>query len=75
MKKIIHNLRSQSEEVRIHILHASTIIAGIILIILWIYSLETSLGSEGVEVKAKRDLEPFSALKDNMISGYNSISE
>jgi len=39
MKKIIHKIRQQPEEVRRHILHILTIVAGIILISLWVYSL------------------------------------
>lgn len=74
MKKIIHHLRKQPESVRRHILHVFTIAAGIILILLWIYSLGTNLTSLNTEANMSEDLKPFSALKSNIIDGYNSIS-
>jgi hypothetical protein len=39
MKKIIHKLRQQPEETKRHILHISTIVIGLILLTVWIYSL------------------------------------
>ncbi|KKQ07427.1 MAG: hypothetical protein US18_C0017G0022 [Parcubacteria group bacterium GW2011_GWB1_36_5] len=75
MKKIIHHLRNQSEEVRRHILHTLTIALGIILVLLWVYSLGTNLTSPETQTKIDNDLRPFSALKDNLIGGYKSISE
>jgi len=75
MRKIIHHIRRQPEQVRRHILHVSTFIAGIILILLWIYSLGTSFSNPETEAKVNSDLKPFSALKDNLIGGYKSISQ
>lgn len=75
MKKIIRNIRRQPEETRRHILHLLTIIAAIILFFLWIFSLGINLSSSNTQAKVKNDLEPFSALKDNLIGGYKSISE
>ena len=74
MKKIIRNLRKQPEETRRHILHISTIIVAIVLIILWSYSLGKSLTSPDTKIKIKQDLKPFSVLKDNIVGGYKSIS-
>ncbi|MES3032092.1 MAG: hypothetical protein V4699_02510 [Patescibacteria group bacterium] len=74
MRKIIHNLRNQPEQVKMHILHVATIVAGIILILLWIYSLGTNLSNPNTQAKVSNDLKPFSVLKDNIISGYQSIS-
>ena len=74
MRKIIHNLRSQPEEVRRHILHVVTGVAGVILILCWIYSLGTNLTDSDTQAKMENDLKPFSALKGNIIGGYNSIS-
>ncbi|MSU44903.1 hypothetical protein EXS45_01860 [Candidatus Nomurabacteria bacterium] len=73
MKKIIHHIRSQSEEARRHILHVLTIIFAIILLFLWIFSLGVSLTDPDTEVRINNDLKPFSALKDNLIGGYKSI--
>ncbi len=46
MKKIINHLRNQPEEARRHILHVITFGFGIILIILWVYSLGTTITSK-----------------------------
>lgn len=75
MKKIIHHLRKQPEQVRIHILHVLTIGASIILMVLWVYSLGKNLTSSETQVKIEKDLKPFSVLKDNLIGGYQSLSQ
>lgn len=75
MKKIIHHLKSKPEHIRRHILHILTLVFGVILILLWIYSLGTGLTSPDTQVKINNDLKPFSALKDNLVGGYKSISE
>ena len=74
MKKIIHHIRKQPEEVKRHILHVLIVAFAVVLILLWIYSLGTTLTSPDTQVKVNQDLKPFSVLKDNMIGGYNSIS-
>ena len=73
MSKIIHHLRKQPEEVRRHILHIVTMIFGVVLIFLWIYSLGRNLTSEETQIKADKNLKPLSALKANIIGGYESI--
>ncbi|MFA6324941.1 MAG: hypothetical protein WCX46_01815 [Candidatus Paceibacterota bacterium] len=75
MKKIIHKLRSHSEENRRHILHIVIFIIGIIMVILWTYSLGRSISNPDTKIKMKQDLKPFSALKDNLVGGYKSVSE
>ena len=75
MKKIIRHLRKQPEEVKRHILHIVTVVFAVILILLWIYSLGTTLANPDTQAKMSQDLKPFSALKDNMVGGYNSIIE
>ena len=72
MLKVIHRLRRQPEEVRRHILHVVTIIFAVILLSLWVYSLGTNFGSDEAGNNAAN---PFSAIKDNLIGGYESISE
>ena len=74
MKKIIHNLRRQPEEIRRHILHVSTVVFAIILVLLWIYSLGTNLTNPDTVAKVGNDLKPLSVLKDNLVGGYKSIS-
>ena len=74
MKKIIHHIRRQPEEVRRHILHILTIISGIILILLWIYSLGANLSNTDTQVKVSNELKPLSVLKDSLIRGYQSVT-
>jgi uncharacterized membrane protein YvbJ len=74
MRRIIHHIRKQPEEVRRHILNATILVFAIILILLWIYSLGTTFTNHDNQTKINRDLSPFSALKDNMIDGYNTLS-
>ncbi len=73
MKKIIQNLRNQSEEVRRHILHVSTIVCGIILILLWVYSLGVNLSNPDTQAKVENSFEPLSVLKANIVDGYQSL--
>lgn len=75
MKKIIHHIRRQPERVRRHILHVATVVFAVILVLLWVYSLGTSLTNPETQKRVNRDLQPFSALKDGLVGGYNSISE
>lgn len=70
MKKIIHHLRKQPEGIRRHVLYALTTIAGIVLVILWTYSLGTSLASQKTQLKIKQDLKPFTILKDNLLPSW-----
>ena len=66
MKKIIHKLRRQPEDVRRNILHILTAAAAIIVILLWTYSLGKTFTSPETSVKVKQDLQPFTVLKDNL---------
>ena len=74
MKKIIHHIRRQPEHVRRHILHVSTIICAVILFSFWVYSLGRNLTSPDTQAQINDDLKPLSALKANLIDGYQSIS-
>ena len=74
MRKIIHKLRKHSEEDRRHILHIAIVIIGIIMILLWTYSLGRSIANPDTKIKMKQDLQPFSVLKDNLVGGYKSVS-
>ena len=75
MKKIIHKLRNRPEEERRHILHITTFVLALFVILLWTFTLGKSVTSKETKVKIKQDLKPFSALKDNMVGGYKSIIE
>ena len=68
MRKIIHNLRRQLEEVRRHVLHISIFIVAIIMILLWVYSLGKNITNPDTQTKMKQDLAPFSDLKDNLVN-------
>ncbi len=72
---MIQNLRNKPERVRRQILHVLTIAFGLILVLLWIYSLGTNLSSPDTQAKVEDDLKPFSALKANIVDGYQSISQ
>lgn len=62
----LKNIRQQPEHVRRHILHIVTIVAGIILVLLWIYSLGTTLASGQAKTEIKQDLQPItSSLQNN----------
>ncbi len=77
MDKVIHNIRKvrrQPEHVKRHILHVLTFVCGIILVMLWIYSLGTTLTDQNTQEKIGDDVKPFSALKDNIVGGYNTLS-
>ena len=75
MKKFIHNIRRQPEHVRRNILHILTATCAIILVLLWIYSLGTTLENPDTQVKIGQDIKPFSAIKDNIVNGYNDMSQ
>jgi len=66
MKKAINYLRRQPEETRRHILHGVTLALGVILILLWIYSLGTNLADEDTQTRIKEDVKPFSVLKGSI---------
>jgi hypothetical protein len=70
MKNIIHHIRKQPEEIRTHILHVLTAVFAVILIALWFYSLGANWTSPGTTEGINQD---FSAVKDNMVNGYNNI--
>lgn len=74
MRKIIHHIRKQPEEIRRHILHILIVICGIILVLLWIYSLGTNFSNPDTQTKMNQDFKPISALKDNLVGGYNSMT-
>lgn len=75
MRKIIHHLRSKSERERRDILHALTVLFALILIAVWIYSLGENFLNPKTQKKIGQDLQPFSVLKNNLIGGYQSITE
>ncbi len=67
-------MRRQPEHIRRHILHVMIVIFAVILFFLWTYSLGTNLTNPDTQAKINNDLKPFSALKANIVDGYNSIS-
>lgn len=75
MKKLIHHLRRQPEEVRRHVLHIFMFAAIVVMILLWIFSLGRNLSNPDTQLKMKQDLKPFSTLKDNIVSGSTSTED
>jgi hypothetical protein len=74
IQKAIHHLRQQPEHNKRQILHGVTIIAGLVLIVLWTWSLGSSLSSAELREKFKKDLEPFAGLKNDVVGEYQSAS-
>lgn len=75
MKQFINNLRARPEHHRRHILHVSTMVVAGVMVLLWFVSLGHSLTDSDVHKKVSQDAKPLSALKANLLDGYNSISE
>ncbi|MBU0999086.1 hypothetical protein KKG24_02135 [Patescibacteria group bacterium] len=73
MKKIIHNIRQQPEEVKRHILHTFILFFAIILFFLWIYSLGKNFTNTDTQAKISQDLQPLSILKDSITNGFNNL--
>ncbi|MDQ3244990.1 MAG: hypothetical protein M3P22_01400 [bacterium] len=71
MKKVIHHLREQPEDVRRSILHITMIVCGIILIIVWIYTLKNNFTNVNTQSDIKESLEPLKDLQDNIIDVNN----
>jgi hypothetical protein len=74
MRKVIHHLRKQPEEMRTHILHFTVIVAGIVLVFFWLLSLGPSFSNTPIQAEFSDELKPFAALKDNLVDGYKNIS-
>jgi hypothetical protein len=75
MKKIIHHIRKQPEHVKRHILNIMIICCAVVLFFFWVYLLGTNFTNTNTQKKISQDLKPISALKANLIDGYNSLSE
>jgi hypothetical protein len=73
MKKIFHHIRKQPEETKRHILHGTMIVMAVILLSSWVYTLGVGLSSPEVVIETKKDLKPFTAIKDNLVGGYYNI--
>ena len=73
MKKVIHRLRQKPEKERRQILYFITIVLAFFMILLWTFTLGRTFTSKETKIKAQHDLKPFSALKANLVDGYNSI--
>lgn len=75
MRKIINNLKEQPEHVRHHVAGFVTILFGIILVALWVWSLGLRGEPDVAKEEEKESLKPISVLKANLVDGYESISE
>lgn len=72
MKKLIQRIRRQPERVRRHITHVFIAACAVILILLWVYSLGTTLSNPDTQTKIGEDLAPISSLKDNITSQWQN---
>jgi hypothetical protein len=74
MRKIINNLREQPEEVRHHVVHLTVAVAGVILVVLWLFSLGGTIkNAQNDNVELSEGLKPFSVLSENLADGYQSL--
>lgn len=73
MKKIIHNLRQQPEEVRRHILHILMLAFAVILVILWIYSLSNNFSDANTQYELKESIKPLQEFSEDLGGDINSI--
>jgi fucose permease len=72
MRKIIHHLRKQPEEIRRHILHIITFVFVVIMVGLWVLSLSKNLSNPDTQIKMKQDLQPFNELKNNVVDSSSN---
>ncbi len=73
MRRIINHLRKQPESVRTHVLHVSTAVCALVLVLLWVVSIGTNFTGPGANTQTSSAIQPFSALKDNLVDGFQSI--
>ena len=52
-----------------------TVFFALILFTIWVYSLGENFLDQNTQKKIGQDLKPFSVLKDNLVGGYQSITE
>jgi uncharacterized membrane protein YvbJ len=74
MHKIVHHLRKLSTKQKRDVLHVSTFIFAVILLMIWVYTLGQSFSNPNTQIKMKESLKPFNSLKENIVGGYNSLS-
>ncbi len=74
MHKIIHHLRRLPERQKRNILHISTLIFAVLLLMIWVYGLGQNFSDTDTQIKMKESLKPFNSLKENIVGGYNSLS-
>ncbi|MBP9715361.1 MAG: hypothetical protein KBD52_02635 [Candidatus Pacebacteria bacterium] len=74
IRKVVRHLRSKSEEERRHILNLFMFFIIVFMFVLWIFSLGQTLSDPEAKVKIKKDLQPFSILKSNLVDGFNSTT-
>lgn len=65
MKKIIHNLRQQPEDVRRHVLHIATLVFGLLLIVSWVYSLSRNINDVSISANAVEGLNANNLLENS----------
>ncbi len=75
VRKIVHHLRRQPDDVKKGILNLLTLFFGIILIVIWAYTLGKDLRSPETISNFKSDLEPFADLKNDIVGGTDNSSQ
>jgi len=74
MRKIINHLRSQPDETKRHVVHLTTFIFTVFLVLIWIFTLGTTLGGPETQKGVAKDVAPFASLKDNVTAGYQDYT-
>ncbi|MCX6753069.1 MAG: hypothetical protein NTW62_01820 [Candidatus Nomurabacteria bacterium] len=71
--KTVHRLRQEPIHVREQIVYWVTFMCAVILFLLWSVSLGKMLTNKDIQTSIKKDVQPFTVLKDNLSDGYKSI--
>lgn len=73
MRKLVHKLRQQPEEVRVYLLYGLTAGVAVILFVLWVYSFGGSTEEPVVTENQNGQYAPVDTLKGSLIEGYNIL--
>lgn len=72
--KTIHKMRQQPIETRKQMLVILTLACAAILVLFWSYGFGQNISNKATSNSLKKDLQPFTVLKDNLVDGYKSVS-
>lgn len=73
MQETIQKLREKPESVKRNILHLIVLVAGILLVLLWVFTLNRNINDDDVRDGMASDIDAFSPLTDDLVDGYSQI--